>query len=210
MAADRDVAVFERRSRFADVDWIFDAPSLTPAERLSLVFLWRQAVGGGHSWSASGFHLWHVCAFTGVSPQRTRESLASLVARRWIFRTRDGWRLSWAVPFGDDHGGFVYIVSFSDGTVKVGKTLSPARRLATHASNARRFGLMVDREWSSIRHEGHSESESLMIQCLAAYYPRRGTSEYFDGDTVAFGRVLHAINNHIYGDAVNESTGEPW
>jgi hypothetical protein len=78
--------------------------------------------------------------------------------------------------------GHIYVIEFSTGVVKVGRTIGPARRLATHARVAQVHGVAVRRSWTSERHHGCRETERKLIDLCR----RRGTQidvEYFQGIT---------------------------
>ena len=67
---------------------------------------------------------------------------------------------------GED--GYVYVLEFSTGIVKVGKTRNPRARIATHVDDARKFGATVDQLWLSEWHENYSENERLLLHVLGA------------------------------------------
>ena len=48
--------------------------------------------------------------------------------------------------------GYVYVIAFSDGTVKVGRTQKFGPRMIRHRANARNFGLSVTGSWISAPH----------------------------------------------------------
>ena len=65
------------------------------------------------------------------------------------------------------NAGYVYVIAFSNGTVKVGKTQNTVQRLYAHKSDARKFGLTITDEWVSPLHaEWHSNE--LKLKYIAA------------------------------------------
>lgn len=91
------------------------------------------------------------------------------------------------------HGGFIYIVEYSDGTVKVGQTVNPASRLANHSTGGRSFGLEINRAWLSVPHPQYRSNERALIAWGSANATSRGR-EYFHGASadrvVDFARTL--------------------
>lgn len=75
--------------------------------------------------------------------------------------------------------GFIYVVEFSDSTIKVGRALDLSRRLSAHRSDARRFGLNITRWWGSDIHRGYDDTESALIKFSEANGNVQGGREYF-------------------------------
>lgn len=69
-----------------------------------------------------------------------------------------------------DHG-YIYVIEFSTGVVKVGRSINPTQRLATHARVARVHGVDIRQSWISERHHGCRETERKLIE----FCRRRGT-----------------------------------
>lgn len=89
--------------------------------------------------------------------------------------------------------GYVYVIKFTTGTVKVGRTASPRDRFDSHANDAAKFGAQISDAWLSPRHRSFSSNERLLIEHVAAdSSPYR--AEYFpDADfarAVAFVQTL--------------------
>lgn len=64
-------------------------------------------------------------------------------------------------------GGHIYALRYSDGTVKIGRSISPIRRAATHRAAGARFGVAVTDEWISTRHHEWRENETALLDwCL--------------------------------------------
>lgn len=75
--------------------------------------------------------------------------------------------------------GHVYVVEFVSGVVKVGKSVDPAGRIATHALLARAHGGGVRASWVSRAHYCCGRTERELIEfCSRAGRPAAGR-EYF-------------------------------
>ena len=81
----------------------------------------------------------------------------------------------------------LYVCEFSDGTVKVGRSTRPAKRVVQHKSSASRFGLSLERHHAVECVAPAAEAERALIeQCCSASASQRGR-EWFYGlqfDTV--------------------------
>ncbi|MCW2765687.1 MAG: hypothetical protein JWO11_1646 [Nocardioides sp.] len=77
----------------------------------------------------------------------------------------------------------IYVIEFSDLTVKVGYTQNADARLATHANEARQRGVCIVRQWISDPHTNATENEARLITfCLEQGGEPSGASrEYFPG-----------------------------
>lgn len=92
-------------------------------------------------------------------------------------------------------GGFIYVVKFSDGVLKVGRAIDADHRLRTHESNARFHGRQVKSVWQSPRHVEWMQNEARLIQwCAERPGTRRVSTERFVGipftDAVAYAKSL--------------------
>ena len=63
--------------------------------------------------------------------------------------------------------GYVYVLEFSTGIVKVGKTRNPRARIATHIEDARKFGASIKCLWLSVQHENYSDNERAVLRAHA-------------------------------------------
>lgn len=63
--------------------------------------------------------------------------------------------------------GHVYVIAFSNGITKVGKTRNPAQRMGAHQADARKFSLTITDEWMSPLH-AEWESNELKLKYFAA------------------------------------------
>ncbi len=62
--------------------------------------------------------------------------------------------------------GYIYVIAFDDGTLKVGRSQDAEIRLRTHGQTAKGFGLSVTDKWSSPEHVGWVENE-IALKTLA-------------------------------------------
>ncbi|UYP17745.1 GIY-YIG nuclease family protein [Rhodococcus sp. Z13] len=77
---------------------------------------------------------------------------------------------------GSGFDGYLYIIEFSTGTMKVGRTNNPRGRIRTHWEHARKFGADITRLWLSVPHTGYRDNETSLLRELGT--PSAGT-EYF-------------------------------
>ena len=74
--------------------------------------------------------------------------------------------------------GYIYLVEFSSGVLKPGKTGTPESRLAHHARLGRFHGVTVTRSWVSERHVGCSRTERKLLR-FCEDTATRLSGEYF-------------------------------
>lgn len=86
-------------------------------------------------------------------------------------------------PKPDDTEGHIYVVEFSTGVVKPGKTIRPETRLIEHRMAAERFGVRIARSWVSPLHKGVSSNEKTLLRWCAEHggKQRPSKSEYYTG-----------------------------
>lgn len=75
----------------------------------------------------------------------------------------------------------VYIVEFSDGTVKVGYSARPTPRIRQHQDNAACFGIAIARHWVSAPHFGARKNELKLIAWGLVHAEAVRKKEYFAG-----------------------------
>jgi hypothetical protein len=63
--------------------------------------------------------------------------------------------------------GYIYVLAFDNGTVKVGRTQNTVQRMYAHKSDARKFGLTITDEWLSPLH-AEWDSNELQLKYFAA------------------------------------------
>jgi hypothetical protein len=76
----------------------------------------------------------------------------------------------------DGRKGYIYIIEFSTGVVKVGRTTSPRQRIDGQLYTASKLGVEPTNIWLSAFHEDYKANEVELLGLLGA--PARGT-EYF-------------------------------
>lgn len=114
------------------------------------------------------------------------QSTYSLAGVEW-----SGWPLDDARPVkGDpqrDDAGFVYIVEFSDGWIKVGHALNARHRLAVYPKEAHLRKAHVSRAYISKPHKDRWTNEAKLIDFCAKIVRPTGR-EYFHG--ISYERVV--------------------
>ncbi|MEU9713942.1 hypothetical protein [Streptomyces sp. NPDC047976] len=75
--------------------------------------------------------------------------------------------------------GWLYIVEFSDGVIKVGRTADARERIKRHGWDARRRGAEIGRWWISVKHSNVDETERVMKQCCLRHWKLFDGDEYF-------------------------------
>lgn len=75
--------------------------------------------------------------------------------------------------------GFVYVIKFSDNTVKVGRSKKPDERLQQHRLDGAKFGLTIARWWVSDLHRTFEATESLLTGFARDSGALQGGLEYF-------------------------------
>lgn len=93
--------------------------------------------------------------------------------------------------------GYIYVVAFGSGVVKVGKAITPKGRLAAHARLAATHGDSVQSVWVSRRLCGYGEAERALITLCGRSGRLVAGREYFAIDTVQ-ARTLGSIVEHIH------------
>lgn len=84
--------------------------------------------------------------------------------------------------------GYIYVIAFDDGTLKVGRSQDAEIRLRTHGQTAKGFGLSVADKWSSPEHVGWVENEGALKALAEELGGVRRSDEWFTG--VDFGELV--------------------
>lgn len=92
--------------------------------------------------------------------------------------------------------GYVYVLAFTNGTVKVGRTQDKGQRMTAHKSAARKFGLTVTDEWVSPLHAEWRANEDALKNIAAGMGGTAHTREYFSG--VDFAAVVTEAKRLTY------------
>ena len=77
--------------------------------------------------------------------------------------------------------GYVYVLAFDDGAVKVGRTQNSQQRLKTHRSRARRYGRTVTDSWTSPLHLEWEMNEDTLKVIAAKCGGTPRSPEFFTG-----------------------------
>ncbi|WP_280499418.1 GIY-YIG nuclease family protein [Nocardia cyriacigeorgica] len=98
--------------------------------------------------------------------------------------------------------GYVYVLGFDNGTVKVGNTTNPGRRIGSHDSNARKYGNRITDWWLSPPHQTYVDNESELIRTVGTWASGVEGREYFQG--CGFDDVVHVAKKlpFTYLDAI--------
>jgi predicted GIY-YIG superfamily endonuclease len=84
-------------------------------------------------------------------------------------------------PPADFRHGYIYVIEFSNGMVKVGQTTSPASRTRSHSAYAKTLGAAIVQVWFSEEHKDYLASEERLKRAMAAISADRHRDEYFTG-----------------------------
>jgi hypothetical protein len=83
------------------------------------------------------------------------------------------------------NAGYIYVIAFDNGTVKVGRTGDKKVRLNAHKSDARRYGLTVTNSWVSPLHTEWHANEDALKKIAAGLGGTPLKAEYFSGVSFA-------------------------
>lgn len=158
---------------------IMRARGLSAVAKLAFFAIWQESIQESRRFAAVPY-VEDVADAAGIDLEDAVRGLTELANAGWIRPVGGFFELADTHPFEENsEHGVVYAVEFSDGTVKVGKTQSPNRRLREHASAASRFGIAIVRSWVSIRHSEFCASEKAVLASISAKYPPRSGAEFF-------------------------------
>lgn len=99
--------------------------------------------------------------------------------------------------------GHIYIIRFSTGVVKVGKSINPRGRIGAHFNDAQKFSAGIDQLWLSVRHRNFSENETLLLSQMGN--PSHG-SEYFSGKS--FEEIVETAESRLQYETMTERERE--
>lgn len=178
--------------------WIKPLSCLDPGAKLTLAALWSFAPFGAEHDANVTVTRRMLSEETGQTFDAVKRQIFRLSAAGWIYRVGDGWDLRWRMPeqnpVRSPEPGHVYVIEFSDGTVKVGKSVTPSARIASHASTAACFGIITAQVWTSgLLDCGATERATL--EYLRQTFESRNGGEFFVGGfdaAVAFVGTLEA------------------
>jgi hypothetical protein len=84
------------------------------------------------------------------------------------------------------NSGFIYVIQFSTGLLKVGQSRDLPKRLKQHRDGAHRQRQAVVSSWGSPRHTSHTANEDRLISfCLKHYGPAVHGKETFENASFA-------------------------
>lgn len=146
-------------------------------------------------WHGYNQATWH-CAEVAVDHSTEAAQLSEEAARRAEELARRaeedarviaGRRMAFKLPRQPHGEGYLYVVEFGTGTVKVGQTEDPQKRLATHRGEAQAFGVHIVNYWISPSHLNFRANETRLInRCVEVSH--RSRKEYFHA--VAYDRAV--------------------
>jgi hypothetical protein len=99
--------------------------------------------------------------------------------------------------------GYVYVIEFSTGTVKVGQTVNPKQRIQTHLGEAAVFGAYIADFWISPAHMNYLDNETRLINACQRV-SHRSRLEYFHA--VGYERAVQFANDLTYFSANTDQT----
>lgn len=83
-------------------------------------------------------------------------------------------------PAVGDGYGYLYVIEFDTGVVKVGKTTDPAARMATHISQAAAYRATLTAAWFSEAHLGYAGNETAVLaHVVSKQLGKQVRREYF-------------------------------
>jgi hypothetical protein len=86
------------------------------------------------------------------------------------------------LPRAPEGSGYLYVIQFSSGTVKVGRATWPAQRLNDHRRYGWAFGVVIWRVWISAQHPSCEVTEDRLIRFAASIATGdRARREFFHG-----------------------------
>jgi hypothetical protein len=103
---------------------------------------------------------------------------------------------------------YVYVLGFSDGTVKVGRTSDPQQRISRHKYDASMRSATLEHSWVG-RTSIPLQAELALIRIGRSSFPKAWGSEYFrasfDDFMAAINRLMHRHMIHVEGRSCEAS-----
>ena len=100
------------------------------------------------------------------------------------------------------NAGYVYVLAFDNGTVKVGRTQNTSQRLSAHKSEAGKFGVTLTDHWVSPPHTEWMRNEDKLKAIAAGLGGTVHRREYFRG--VDYAEVLAAAEQLTFTPPAEE------
>ena len=94
--------------------------------------------------------------------------------------------------------GFCYVIAFSDGVIKAGRTNDLFSRYESHRVDAKNRGISIDAIAFTSQHESYKDTEALMLERLVDVCESRIRKEYFTG--ISFDDAAKEL--HRYSDEI--------
>lgn len=102
-----------------------------------------------------------------------------------------------SIPLARDGCGYLYVIRFETGVVKVGRTNHPSRRIGEHRRDAFAYNVVMTDVWVSEEHLGHLTNEVELIT-YAHSTAGRMRREYFHGaDFRGLAEYAHALVQRV-------------
>lgn len=115
-------------------------------------------------------------------------------------------RMAFKLPRQPHGEGYLYVLEFSTGYVKVGQSEEPRRRLGQHRAEAAAFGVHVANYWISPSHLNFRDNETRLINACVRVSPRT-RKEYFH--TVGYDRAVQFAGSlTFYSDNTEQTSVE--
>lgn len=166
--------------------WCVLASGLNVSERMALISLWAYAMkhDDGRFTVVDPWRLLDRCM--GVPHSVASGLIAKLIKEGLLGHVHwRVWELSTDLLVGDRKApipGHIYVIEFSDGRIKVGRSSSPDARVRNHMSDARRSQMYVRRSWVSTWIAAPAMAEHQLINSREfACNVIPGTREYAQG-----------------------------
>lgn len=110
--------------------------------------------------------------------------------------------------------GYLYVIEAS-GIIKVGKSIDPKSRVASHRGEGAKYNRAISRFWISPSHANYEENERHLIKALTEQAtPADGGREYFVGDEMTFSdahRIAHELEfTHLSREEQERRAHEDW
>lgn len=124
--------------------------------------------------------------------------------RPWDLDSKDGrtvTRGAYVTTIGTGEEGHIYVMRFSNETVKVGRTTDPDERFERHKATARKDKSILTDFWVSPQHGNSDQTERKLIKfCQRTGLKHRG-NEWFSGllydDVVKYAQTLDLAPSHL-------------
>jgi hypothetical protein len=97
------------------------------------------------------------------------------------------------LPRNADGHGYLYVLQFSTGLLKVGCTRNPYTRMSNYRTTLTPFDITINECWVSRPHPGYLATELDLIAAASEMASDSRQSEYFLG--VDFGRLVSAFES---------------